>query len=388
MSRRLLFILLILSLTHFVFAKAEDAPPPREGGFVDVHMHLDGSISSPPQGRQTPSFPPGMPNAMRRRVMEMQKEKMKRARGKAKDYAPSAGALVALMDQYGVEKAIVMPPPQHPGQKGAYSYHEILDALKKYPDRLVLGGGGGELNPLIAGTDPSEVTESIRTRFKEQAEQIVRDGAHVFGEMTAMHLCMSPTHHYEAPAPDHPLFLLLADLAAQYDIAIDLHMEAIAEEMPTPASLLQACDQNPAVLPATIPAFERLLTHNRSARIVWQHIGWDNLGQMTPELLGRVLSKHPNLYLAIKAIPNSMEDRGNRITDENLRVLPEWQKFIEAFQDRIVIGADEFVRSEGTRGGVKKPPFFKETWTMIQSLSPELAKKIGRENALRIYRLS
>lgn len=238
---------------------------------------------------------------------------------------------------------------------------------------------------MIDGTDPGSVTEELREQFRARASEIVAAGAKVFGEMTAMHVCMGPRHHYSAAPPDHPLFLLLTDLAAQYDIPIDLHMEAIMKEIPTPQHLLEACEKNPPTLPATIPAFERLLEHNLKARIVWQHIGWDNTGEMTTQLLRKMLEKHPNLYIAIKAIPNSGEIHKNRITDEDFHILPEWQSLIEDFSDRIVVGADEFIAVPGMTP--QKPLFFRETWSTLDQLPPALLKKIARDNPKRIYKL-
>ncbi len=106
---------------------------------------------------------------------------------------------------------------------------------------------------------------------------------------------------------------------------------------------------------------------------------------MTPALLRSLLEKHPNLYLAIKAVPE--KTRKNRIHDDDYRILPEWLKLFESFPDRFVVGADEFARASNVQGGYKKPPFFKITWQVVRSLPAELQGKIGRENAVRIYRL-
>src|SRR6266853_6559367 len=61
----------------------------------------------------------------------------------------------------------------------------------------------------------------IRRTFRERAEEIVRQGAVGFGEMTAEHFAGGTPYQY-APA-DHPLFLLLADIAAQHRVVIDFH---------------------------------------------------------------------------------------------------------------------------------------------------------------------
>lgn len=372
----LLVIASLLGISVAPEVGAKRGPVPALGGFVDVHMHLDGvqrqETRRSPRQRREQSFGP-------------QTRATAAQQGSRSGDTESAEHLIAMMDEYGVEKAIVMPPPQYPGQPGSYQYTALLDSIQKYPGRLILGAGGGSLNSMIQATKPSEVTEEARTAFRAKVEEIVRAGAHAIGEMTALHTCMNPKHHYIAAPPDHPLFLLLADLAAQSDIPIDLHMEAVLEDMPTPGHLLQACDRNPDVLPATIPAFERLLEHNPKARVVWQHIGWDNTGQMTTPLIRRLLDKHPNLYLAIKAVPDPT--RRNRIHNDAFEVLPEWLALIESYPDRIVAGADEFSRPQGMQGGYEKPPFFKITWQTVMSLPAEVRERIGRENARRIYNL-
>lgn len=352
-------------------------------------MHIDGvnAVSSDAGESQIDSDKKalGSRRMMDRRRRMMQQQAQGRRRDNSGQGMASAEHLISFMDAYGVEKSIVMPPPQGKNQKGSYTYKALLGIIEKYPNRLVLGAGGGTLNVMIQETPPDKVTEDVRRRFSSVAEQIVRAGAHVFGEMTALHTCMNPKHHYVVAPPDHPLFLLLADLAAKYDIPIDLHMEALTQDQETPEELLECCDKNPSHLTATIPAFRRLLAHNRSARIVWQHIGWDNLGQMTPELLGTLLKENSNLYLAIKAVPDP--NRKNKIHDDNFEILPEWIELFREFQDRIVVGSDEFARSPKMSGGYKKPHFFEITWKTVASLPSELREKIGRDNAIRIYRL-
>ncbi len=329
-------------------------------GYVDVHMHLDGSYMEGGPGSGRP----------------------------ARDYESAADHLIEMMNRAGVEKAIVMPPPQGPKQRGGYTYQELLGAVQKYPGRLVLAAGGGELSPLIFGSDPKSVSPKLKEEFEQKAQGIIADGAKAFGEMAALHFSFGPQHPFKETAPDHPLFLLLADIAAQHNLAIDLHMEAVPEDQSLPRNLAGRSSANPATIRANLPAFERLLAHNRKARIVWQHIGWDNTGYLTPELLRRLLNAHSNLYLAIKVVRNEFEPfrAGNDLVDPDLRLKPEWKKLMSDFSDRFVVGADEFVGiPDKTRR--KGPPSFEDTWTVLAQLPADLRLKIGRSNALRIYNL-
>jgi len=334
----------------------------KEHGYIDTHMHFQSQRSGGGgSGR-------GRPNS--------------------RGYREAASSLVSQMNRYRVEKAVIMPPPQTMEKEGRYDYRVLMEAIRDHPGRLYLAAGGGTLNAMIHSVEPSEVTAALRKRFEDQAKELVQAGAVAFGETTAMHVCMAEWHNYSAQAPDHPLFLLLADLAARYGVPIDLHMEAIPESMTTPQNLRDACSKNPTRLPATLPAFERLLAHNRQAKIVWQHIGWDNVGFMTTKLLSRLLAEHPNLYLAIRVEERGRQVGGggpmpNRIVDADWRVRPEWLKLMETFPGRFMVGGDEFVGSAR-----KMPQSFEETWSLLKQLPPALARTVGRDNAARVYRLS
>lgn len=294
------------------------------------------------------------------------------------------------MDVLGIEKSVVMPPPQGPSQKGGYTYDELLEVIQHYPDRLVLAAGGGELSPLIFGTDPGEVTEEIRNKFKRQVERIIQDGAKAFGEMAALHYSFSSRHIFRQVPPDHPLFLLLADLAAQHDMPVDFHMEAVLEREPTSAALLKVSPNNPEMTEATIPGFERLLAHNPEARIVWTHVGWDNTGHLTIDLVRRLLTEHANLYCALKFVRQSYEPfgRGNKVLVEpEMTIHAEWVELMREFPDRFMIGADEFVLAANSRSRRGGPPSFEDTWAIVSQLPDDIRDKVGGENARRVYRL-
>lgn len=328
-----------------------------ESRYIDVHMHLDGIY---------------------------------RADTRGVDYVGAAGHLIQLMDEAGVEHAMIQVVPAY---AAAFTQAEILafnrQAVAAYPDRLHLMAGGITLTPLMVETN---VTPDLEQTFEATAEGLLDQGAVGFGEMLALHVCLSPTHSYLYVAPDHPLFLLLADVAARRQVPIDLHMEAVPTDMPMPENLRQACDLNPDVLPGTIPALETLLSHNREASIVWQHIGWDNTGFMTVELLRQLLDVHPNLYLALKIedrpfqVGTSRVPMPNRIVDSAGQIDPAWLVLITDYPDRIMIGADEFVGVEdrATHG----VPSFTQTWAILAQLPPEVAQLVGRENAARVYGLN
>lgn len=308
-----------------------------------------------------------------------------------KDYDTAVQNLLADMNRYGVAKALIMPPPQIPGQQNAHipDYQDLLEVVQTYPERLYLVAGGKVLNSLIHQYSASEVTLQIQEEFEEQAEMLIRYGAKGFGETTALHLSFNPRHVFEEVPPDHPLFLLLADIAARHQVPIDLHIEAVPETMDLPAGFSRISPNNPPVLQANIEAFERLLAHNREANIIWQHIGWDNTGYMTIELLQRLVEAHPNLYLSLRIEERLMTMGGapmpNRLVDNAWQIRQEWLAFISKYPDRFMIGSDEFFGIPGKTH--QMPQSFEETWSVLDQLPPDLAKKVGHDNAARIFHL-
>jgi len=193
-----------------------------------------------------------------------------------------------------------------------------------------------------------------------------------------------PTSDSESPII--PARQPLGDSAAEYDLPIVLHMEAVIKNMPAPSGL---STNNPPYLKENISAFERLLNHNPKTRIVWVHIGWDNTGGKTTHLIRRLLKQHPNLYCALRVEERLQAVGGtpmpDRIVDNNWRIKDEWLHLFKEFPDRFVVGSDEFFGIPGQ--SPKAPQSFEETWRTINQLPGDLAYKIGRQNVLSIYNL-
>jgi len=370
------------------------------GDYVDMHMHLHprgldaamgggqgGGFSDPRQGMQ--------PQGMQRRGLPRRGMAPGQGRqggpmgGAAAGLARAADALVAMMDARGLKTALVVTVPSHklaPEQ----DYQLIRDAVARHPGRLRQLAGGATLKTMLQNIPADRVTAADRAEFRKRAERLIDAGAAGFGEMISLHLCMTEKHNYQFAPADHLLFKELADIAAGRDVTIDLHMESVLARRPMLNSLKGACSKNPDWLEASVPALERLLAHNRRARIVWQHIGWDNTGGMDPGLLDRLLRDHPNLYLALRVEKRINQVGGggpmpNRIVDGAGRFKSDWLSLIKAHPDRFVIGADEFV---GPFGSPSMAASFQGTWSLIDQLPAALAARVGGANARRIYNLN
>ncbi len=306
------------------------------------------------------------------------------------DFYGAAQVALAEMDRLGIKKTLVMPPPFPPDHPHRHDVEDFIDTLRKYPDRFGFLGGGGSLNPMIQeALHDGETSPELRRRFEKKALEILSEGALGFGELTAEHFSFHQGHPYEAAPPDHPLFLLLADIAAREGVPIDIHMEAVPREMPPPKRL--SSPPNPKMLRPNIAAFERLLAHNRKAKIIWAHVGWDNTGERTPALCGELLAKHPNLYMSIKIRRRGGRPETRPISKEG-KIKPEWLSLIRAFPDRFLIGSDQFYFSprvpEGSPlGAAERSNAAKGGEVFLSLLPPELARKVGYENPARVFGL-
>ena len=295
------------------------------------------------------------------------------------DHVDSERSVQAAMDAMKSENAakiIFLPSPWTPEDKDRFDFEFFVAPVKKHPDKLAFLGGGGSLNIMILQAVRSgDAGSEVRQKFRERAEEILRQGAIGFGEITSEHLPSAVSPSYQTAPPDHPS-ALTGHIAAQHNVPIDLHMEAIPETMPLPAGLKSP--PNPPQLRANIAAFERFLLHNPRAKVVWAHAGTtDNTGYRTPDLCRRLLVAHSNLYMEIKMDPLNP---GKNPPMEAGKVKPEWLKLFQDFPDRFVIGSDQFYPQAGS--GQQR---WQAVVLLFNQLPVDLRRKIGTENALRVY---
>jgi predicted TIM-barrel fold metal-dependent hydrolase len=290
---------------------------------------------------------------------------------------PAAAVQAALegMRRQNASTVFFLAPPDTFDSPGKFDSDVIIPYLKQYPGKFHFLGGGGTLNPMIQQSLRSgDAGPEVQQKFRAQAEEWLRMGAVGLGEVTAEHFPVS-TPYQNAP-PDHPLFLLLADIAAEHNVPIVLHMEAVPQDMALPAELKSP--PNPPRLHANIAAFERLLSHNPRAKIIWAHLGSDYTGYRTIELDRRLLKAHPNLYMEIKTDP--LLPGKNYPLDANGKLKPEWLKLFSDFSGRFILGSDQHY-PEPKNG----PQRWQTDVLVYNQLPADLQKKIGTENVYRIY---
>ncbi|MEW6668896.1 MAG: amidohydrolase family protein [Thermodesulfobacteriota bacterium] len=302
------------------------------------------------------------------------------------DYVGAGNSAVAVMDRLGIQRMFIMPPPLSADHPVALDVEELVPAVRKHPGRFAVLGGGGTLNRMIHRSHrEGAVTSKLKEQFRGRALDILSKGAIGFGEFAAEHFSFASDHPYESVPADHPLFLELSDIAAEHGVPVDIHMEAVPRDMPLPdRSILTRSGRNPKMLHENISAFERLLAHNRKARIIWAHVGWCNTGFRTPALCRELMAKHPNLYMSFKLSPEGVPE-ASPISEDRKSIKPEWLELIRAFPDRLVIGTDQFYGPPGARQiGPQKT---EATRLLVDLLPPDLARRVGMENAIRLFRL-
>ena len=293
-----------------------------------------------------------------------------------KDPEGSIRAALSGLTNQNAARIFLLTPPDTFDHPGHFDVEAILPAAKPYREKLVILGGGGSLNAMIIqSAQTGDAGAAVQKKFRDRAQELLRLGVAGFGEMTAEHFSGATPYQY-APA-DHPLFLMLADIAAQNNIPIVLHLEAVPAAMPLPSTLKSP--PNPPQLHANIAAFERLLGHNRRARIIWAHAGADGTGFRTPDLCRRLLKANANLFMEIKADPLA---HGLNYPMADGKIKPDWLALFKEFPDRFIIGSDQHYPEP-------KEPMqrWQETVLLLNQLPPDLRQKIGMDNAQRIFTL-
>jgi predicted TIM-barrel fold metal-dependent hydrolase len=293
----------------------------------------------------------------------------------AKDAAGAVRAALAALPRQNAAMVLLQMPPDTFDHPGHYDAEVVLAEASKHADKIGVLGGGGTLNAMIIqAAAAGDAGPAVQTKFKQRAEELVREGVIGFGEMTAEHYDGGTPYQY-APA-DHPLYLLLADIAAAHGMPIDLHIEAVPEDMAVPPQIKSP--PNPPRLHANIAAFERLLAHNPRAKIIWAHAGADGTGHRTPELCKRMLKAHPNLFMEIKTDPKA-HGMNYPMTDDGV-LKPDWLALFTEFPDRFIIGSDQ--RYPEPAGPDQR---WQEAVRLFNQLPADVRRKIGTENAARIY---
>lgn len=233
---------------------------------------------------------------------------------------------------------------------------------------------------MIASTPPDNVSAQVRAEFEREAEKVLAAGAAGFGEFGLTHLSRFPGHPFQNVPADHPLMIALADIAGKAGKVIDIHMDVFDRDATTPTTFKGS---NPLRISRNTEAFERLLAHNRNAKIVLAHFGSDAAGQWSNDLSRGLLSRNSNLHMSIKFA--NLPPGSNQPFTLGGGVSSDWIKLLSEFPDRFVIGSDSFFMPQGGNNTEFNP---KPIQAFLAGLPEPLRNNIALENARRLYSLN
>ncbi|KAF0227306.1 MAG: hypothetical protein FD133_1278 [Erysipelotrichaceae bacterium] len=271
--------------------------------------------------------------------------------------------IIKNMDTEGIDKMVVMSVPA--GKNDTQEHYGVPEAAEKYPDRFIVLYGGEAITMLETAATTGKYTKAEEKRFASLLEQAMSSGNYKgIGEIGLRHFI--PKNESDAIdltiSGDHPWMFIMSDIAAKYNVPIDVHMEATTE---------------------TVKGLESLLAHNKNTIIIWDHAGWGNTDMATPQLISQLMEKYPNLYSSIKIRKDKTTPSNVSIFNSDKQITPEWISLFKKYPDRFMIGSD-------IKAGIREDEFtfVKDHLKLLSQLPPDILKKIERENAEKIFQIN
>ena len=236
---------------------------------------------------------------------------------------------------------------------GAYS--------KELGDRWIAFAGQSEMTEIYKADGVSGMENAENPAFKvflaEVEEDLKAGRVKGIGEIFVNNRHSKKWSHHKAKA-DAPSIRALFNLAAEYGVVLAFHMEGDKD------SLAQ---------------LGRLLNSNRSGSVILNHCGV----QASASKIRSLMEQHPNVYceFAGRYPPKWQPKRFHTKIFDADRMEPEWQKLIEDYPDRFMIGTD-----------IKKDAYYDEAIKVVRKgllghLSPDTARMVAYENAQRLFDL-
>lgn len=270
--------------------------------------------------------------------------------------------IIKNMDTEGIDKMVIMKVPANINDTQAQ--YGIPEAAEQYPDRFIALYGGEAITMLESAATSGNYTKADEKKFTSLLEQEMGSGKYRgIGEIGLRHFV--PKKESNATdltiSGDHPWMFIMSDIAAKYNVPIDVHMEAT---------------------PETIKGLESLLAHNKNTIIIWDHAGWANTDMPTPQLISQLMKKYPNLYSSIKMRNDKSTPSSVSIFNSDKQITPEWMSLFKEYPDRFMIGSD-------IKAGVRADEFtyVKDHLKVLSQLPSEILKKIERENAEKVFQI-
>lgn len=285
----------------------------------------------------------------------------------------TAETLIAKMDAANVEAMVLLPRHyRSSSDRGFASDEQALDYARRHPGRFIpfVGGQRGDLGRRSSVWQDTEKAETVLDEF---GEKLKGGGYAGLGEFILVH------HAYDVGGGetggevrldvDHPLMHRFARLAGAHRVPLLFHAEA--EERPAPQA-----EALVAAWPATV--------------FIWAH----NCGRASAQQTAERLRRFPNLMCDLGHMFNGPKTKGGygkfwprktpwifEVQDDRGRLLADMKHLFETFPDRFMIGTDT-AHTPYLRFYAYRITIFR---VMLMQLRPEAARKIGYENARRLF---
>ncbi len=263
--------------------------------------------------------------------------------------------LIAMYDQLGIEKGVLLPLVSPEGVYDTVTNREIQRIVQRYPDRFTW----------FCNIDPRHAFNTPDTDFTYFVNYYKSLGAKGVGEITA-NLPM-----------DDPRLESLYSACEQAGMPITIHIGVENYDYGLVDSLgLPKLEQ-------LLKKFPKLIVLGHSQRF-WSEIG----GDVTEELRGRnpkgPVAPGGRVVELMRRYPNLCGDLSAGSGCNAMMRDPDFgYAFMEEFQDRLFYGTDICAPGDINHIRVKMGPFMEEG-VAAGKLSRAAYEKIGRLNALRL----
>lgn len=305
----------------------------------------------------------------------------------------SVEEIIQNMDTEGIDTMVIVETPTAIYKGTSQVDYGIPSASEKYPSRFISLYGGEAITLLDAVVKKGRYTQSEEKKYTTLIEDAMKSGKYKgFGEIALRHISIGGEGADVTIPGDHPWMFIMSDIAAKYNVPIDIHMDIVGGE-----------DDG-------IAGLEKLLDHNSKTKIIWSHTAWSrtNYKSGSLELMGQLLKKHPNLYSSIKIQTEtafmdgemkqeSQEGAGRGSKQQGSTsgeiepspqqgatsgINPEWLALFKEYPERFMMGSD-------IKPGERPNEFtyIKAHRKFLEQLPTEILKQIERENAEKIFQI-
>ena len=267
----------------------------------------------------------------------------------------TADELVAMYDELGVEKGVLLPLVSPEGQLEMIDNRETREIVAKYPDRFYW----------FCNIDPRQFSNAPDSDFSGAIKYYKSLGAKGIGEMTS--------NLYF----DDPLVMRLFEYCEEYDLPVTFHIGYMGGDY----GLVD--DMGLPRLEKVLKTFPKLRFLGHSQKF-WSQIGGDLVEADRGGFPQGKVVEGGRVVELMRMYPNLCGDLSAGSGVNSMVRDPEFAcKFKEEFQDRLFYGTDICAPGNIRELRVKLPVYLEE-WHKQGMISYEVCEKVLRTNALRL----